>query len=307
MSDDNFRIIARNFHDEATLSTSLTPADGFPVTATQNCMRYRIWRSTGLTTQFIQGSFVSDGLARRVNFLGLFRHALLGGYVTLRLYSDTACTSLAREVGPIRVMGVSQFLGCAPSDGFDWGIDRFSTLLGETAGTYANDPFLDLSPFWLFFTETSCLGYRIYITQSPGSGYPTGVLSQQWAISRIVLGRYFELSHNPAYGLQIAGNDLQNRYRTRAGSLRSTQGSNFWRTMSIDLNRITDDEMAGWLDVMQWCGTGRDFAVSVYPDSADGRTRKERMHMMNGKFVSLDALGRPTPRLYTKRLQIEEV
>ncbi len=76
MTTGNLRIVPRNFHDEATLTNSIAPATGFPVTNTQNSTRSQVWKSPDGTAQNIKGLVPAN---RSATFFGLFRHTAGGG------------------------------------------------------------------------------------------------------------------------------------------------------------------------------------------------------------------------------------
>ena len=99
------RIIPRNFHAEATLSTQFAPVDGYSIVNTQNTQRSRVWRSTDGTDQYINGTF-DDGLERTVAHFSFFRHRCHGGKVRLRLYSDVSWTTMVYDSGALDTINV---------------------------------------------------------------------------------------------------------------------------------------------------------------------------------------------------------
>lgn len=276
----NLRIVPRNFHDEASLASEFSPVAGFSIENTQDTQRGRVWRSTSGADQFISGTF-DDGIVRTVGYFGFFRHRCHGGSVRLRLYSDAAWSSLAFD------SGVTPVINLVPMTGFDWGF-----------GTSNIDPFLYEAPYWLWFTPTACLSYKISFSgNAPSYGYA------YWQVCRFCLGPYKELPYTALYDYPLALVDQTDRNRSRGGSLRSNQGPN-WRTLTLDIKRVPEAEGADWLDIMKYNGTGRDFVLSVFPDEG---TRKERDHIMNCKFSSLDPLLRWHPAFLSKLIQVEEV
>lgn len=300
---NNTRFVLRNFHDEATLSTEFPVAPGFPVANTQNRVRTRVWRSTDTTEQFVAGTF-ADGFPRRASYLGLFRHRIHAGAVKLDLYSNDDYTGLAYSSGFVDTVPSASYLSL-PTDGFDWGVDEFSSALGFPPDSFKRDPFVLQSPYWHWFDEVEFLSYKI--TFGAGSYLP---YYSYWQVSRIVLGLAVRLGFNtsrgnPAFGFQLGMADLTSRNRSRGGSLRSNRGP-IWRTSVFDFNAILEEERAGWLDLMQYVGTGRDFVVSIFPEHAAVATRIERDHMILAQLIALDPLGRQA-KVLTKRMQIEEV
>jgi len=275
----NLRITPRNFHDEATVTVS-TAATGFPVTNTNNCIRSRTWRSTSTATATISGTF-STGYYYRGNSLALFQHNGHGGFVRLELFNDTAWTSVNYDTGTINLSNVSD-----PSTSYEWG------LIG--LGIDYN-PFKALDPYWLYFQQSIFKSYRITLS---------GLVSPRtyWEVGRVFLGKHFTAGINPAYGAALGMSDLTDSNRSRGGSLRTNVGAS-WKTAAFDLNWMSEDDAISWLDIMRYCGTGRDFVISMFPEEV---TRRERNNTFNAKFQSLDPIGRQVSYL-TKRFQVVEV
>lgn len=282
MDPVRLRIVPRNFHDESVVEAEIAPVLGYPLEYTQNATRGRVWRSETRTDQYVSGYF-EDGLDRTSSFFGIFRHRCHGGQVRLQLYSDVGYASEVFDSGFLDVVNV------VSSEGFDWGVDPY--------GIGSNDPFVIEAPYWLWFEPVTFLSYRISFTEvelNYGFDY--------WQVSRFFLGNYFEVGINPDYGATLGFATITDRNRSRGGSLRTNVG-NSWRTMKFDFNTVDEIDRASWLDIMKYCGTGRDLVVSLFPE--DG-TRIERDHLVNAKFSSIDPIVRQ-PNYLTKQIQIEEV
>lgn len=271
------RVVPLNFHDSGTLSTSVAPVTDFPAEDTQNSIRSKGWRSPNLTTQYIAGTLDSD---RTATHFSLFRHTCAGADVRLQLYSDAAWTTQVYDSGTVAVKNV------AATDPYDWGVDPF--------GVGQNDPFVLEAPFWLWFTATTFRSYRITFSGTP-------LDSTYFQVSRIWLGKHFELARQPVFGASIGPADQTVRNRSIGGSLR-TDISASWRVMVLDLSGVNEDERATWGKIARQLGAGRDFVLSLYPE--DG-TEKERDHTLNVKFSALDPILRNSA-VYSKRLQLEE-
>lgn len=276
------RIVPRNWHDEATLSTELASVLGASITNTQNRIRSRIWKTTSGADQYTLGTF-DDGLARTFSYVGFFRHRCHGGNVRYQLYSDDSWTTQVLDTGALPVVNI------VPTDGADWGIDPY--------GTGTLDPFLLDAPWWAWITPTPCLSYKISFSSNVstfGAAY--------WQVCRFWAGHYRELVKPPDFGASLGIVDQTDRNRSRGGSLRTNVGPD-WLDMVCDLNNIKESERAAWLDTLRYAGTGRDIVVSWFPE--DG-TRKERDHHANVLFKNLNSFNRQVSRL-TGKLQFEEV
>lgn len=283
----NLRIIPRNFHYEATLSTELTAATGCSIVNTQNRKRSRVWRSADGTAtdasddQYVAGTF-EDDLDREVDFFAFFRHRCYGGKVRLQLFSDAAWSS---QVYDSTALDVIKVIG---TDGANWGIDPYN--IGD------QDPFLTESPYWLFFDPVQCLSYKITFSDHDLTfGVP------YWEVGTFWLGRSFAPFRQPAFGADLGFIDLTEVDRSRGGSIYSNVGAQA-RTLRLALEGIKEEERAAWIDIVRQCGLGRDLAISMFVDEG---TRRERDHVMQGVFSSLDPIGRQVNRL-TKTLQFQE-
>lgn len=279
------RIVPRNFHDEATLTVSVAEASGYEIVNTQNDIRTRLWRSSSGADVQIKGTYAGSML-RTPAFFGMFLHQCHGGKIQLRLYSDAAWGSMVYDSGVIDVINVM------PTDGMDWGADPF--------GNGPNDPFFEAAPHWQWLLPSSpmpgMLSYTIDLSDH-SSDYGRTV----WQASRFVLGPAMELVRQPEFGASLGFVSQTDRNRSRGGSLRTNIGE-VWRVMELSLGAMEESERAAWLDIFRYCGTGRSFVYSLYPEEG---SRLERDHMMLCKFQTLNPIGREVHRL-TSRLQLEE-
>ena len=283
----NLRIVPRNFHYEATLSTELPAADGCSIVNTQNRKRSRVWRSNASTSadasddQYVAGTF-ADALSREVNFFGFFRHRCHGGQVRLQLYSDAGWTSQVYDSGAVDI------ITAIGTDGADSGIDPY--------GVGPNDPFITNSPFYLWFDPTACLSYKItFSDHDPIFGV------SYWEVATFWLGRYFAPERQPGFGAGLGWIDPTEKDRSRGGTLYSNVGAKA-KTLRLDLQHIDEEERAAWLDIVEQCGLGRDVVISMFSDEG---TRRERDHVLHGCFSALDPIGRNV-RTLSKTLQFEE-
>jgi hypothetical protein len=279
MTLPNLRIVPRNFHDEAALTTQLAPRPGFPVTNTQSTKRDAAWRGAGIVNQYVRGVWPDDG--RKLNFFGMFRHNWHGGTIQLQLYEQPDWTGLVYDSGHLETVSLIT-LG-----NFDWG----TTPLG-----IVNDPFVGESPFWLYFSDVGAKAYQITFRDEHVQVRATDV-----EVGRFFLGKYFEVRLNTP-SATLGFQDNTERSRSRGGSLNTNLGG-FWRSLQVDLPTVFDSDRATWIDICRYAMTGRDVVISVLPNDADKRL--ERDYIINGKFASLDALGRTVPFL-TKRIVVEE-
>lgn len=276
------RLVVRNFHDEATLTTEIPAADGFEIVNTQNCIRGDVWRSTGPADQSIFGTF-ADGFARTISSFSFFRHRCSGGNVRFEGFSDPAWTTRVIDSTVLPVIWYTA------TDGLDWGVNPY--------GTGSTDPFVTLAPFRAWLTPAACLSYKITFSDNVstyGAAY--------WQVCRFFIGNHYATPRQPNFGLMLGRADLTDRDRSVGGSLR-TNLSESWKTMSMEFNGITEDQRPAWIDIMEYALTGRDIVFSLYSEDF---TRLGRDHFINCTMSGLDAINRQV-RVLTKKLQIEEV
>lgn len=277
-----FRIVPRNFHDEATLTTEFPAAIGFGIEQTQDFVQGHVWRSTSGSDQSIFGTF-EDGLPRTISSFSFFRHLCAGGNVRFEGFSDDAWTT---RVIDSTVLPVIWWTG---TDGMDWGIDPY--------GAGSTDPFITRAPYRAWLTPAACLSYKITFSGNVGT-----FGAAFWQVCRFNVGNYWQPTRPPTFGVGLGMGNLTDRNRSQGGSLRTNNGA-AWKTMTMDFIRIAESERAAWLDIMEYAGTGRDMVVSLF--SEDG-TRLERDYFVDCAMTSLDAINRPV-RVLTKKLQIEQV
>lgn len=284
MTTANLRIVPRNFHDEATVTTS-SAATGFDVTNTQNTARDTVWRSAVSTTTTVSGTFSRN---RVVNFFGMFRHRNHGGSIRVQLYSDAAWTTQVDDTGTV---AINKIVGGSGDTAYAWGDDPYG------AGQY--DPLLTDSPYWFWFaTSRTIRSYKATFSSISSTYWP----GTYWQASRFWVGLGFEVAINPVYGAALGWQDETDRNRTRGGSLRTNLGAK-WKTIKWDFDAIAENEVPVWLDILANAQTGKDIVVSLFPN--DG-TRKERDHIIAAKLSALDPIGRQVNRL-THSMQAEEI
>ena len=275
----NLRIVPLNHWDAATLSTTGAMAAGFPLINTQNSTRGLVARSTSNAAQSWKATWGASPV-RTCTFFGMFLHTVGGigstGTIRVQLYSDAAWTTGIYDSTALSANNIT------PTEAYQFGIS-------------SNDPFAGTWPFWLWFTSKTFRSAQITFGGTPLNAY--------FQASRIFIGEALEVTYNPAYGATLGWVDKSDRNRSRGGSLRTSVGPS-WRVMDNPMPWVDNAQRASFLDTQRYCGTGRDFVISLYPE--DG-TRLERDYMLNAKFVALDALGRPSKNRLSTRLQVEEV
>lgn len=257
------RLSPINFVDDAVLAVSPSAVSTLPVANLQLTARDRVWRSASLATQVISGHW--NGAGRKPNCLGLFRHNGHGGKIRLQLYQDAALVTQVYDSGDLNLFDV------VPLGSFDWGVDPL--------GLGSSDPLGGESPYTLFFTATSCAGFKVTLSGFGGSGSP------YWQAGRLWLGKYFEFTYN-AQDAGLAPMEATQAVRTRGGSLRANAGER-WHELELNFAFIAEADRPVILDMMKQAGLARDVLASVFPSATD---RSRRDYTLNGRLASLDAI-----------------
>lgn len=267
-----------NLHDDATLTTSVSPETGYPIDNTKDRQRSRVWLSSDATDQYVSGTY-EDGIERTASWFTMHRHLCHGGEVRVVLYSDDGWSSIVYDSGYVSITQLQY------TTGFKWGINDA-------------DPRLRYSPFGLRFDATAHLSFRYYF-RNFSSPYD----AVAWQVCRFFLGEAYVLPYTAQYGHTLGIADQTERNRSRGGSLR-TNRSETWREMTLDVKRVPDDDLATWLQIMEECGTGVDFPFSLFDGDDSSR---EREQLLLATFKSLDPLTRWHLQYTSKRIQLEGV
>lgn len=262
------RIVPRNDCDEATLSSSGGGgiAAGTLLENLQNTVRKKVVRSADASSFTVSGTVPGT---RTASHFSIHRHLCHAGSIRLQLLGGS---------------------------GYDSGVVSATTYTATETYLWSdgtNDPFLTESASWLWFPETTYTSFSVTFSGTPSQSF--------WEISRMWLGRYFEIAIGPDEGYSLGWVDQSDRNRSRGGTLR-TNRSEMWRAAEIDLSNMSPSEAGTFLQFQRNVGTGKEFLVSAVPE--DG-TSLERDNFMPGKFPSLNPVARYVSWL-TGKIQIEE-
>lgn len=274
----NFRIVPKNHHDYAALSTSGSDFGTSVIQNTQNSIRNRRWTDQGATNMDVLGTW-EDGQGRMCSFFGAFLHTFHGANIRFRGYSDSNWTTQVVDTT------VQPAIWWTPEvTGLNW---------GPTEGL---DPFLTSACYKVYFSRTSIKSYKISLSSFSGT-----YGADRWSASRFWVGNYHEMQYNPDYGSEFGWGTNGDHSRSLGGSLRTTQNA-MWRTQSLDLNFLQEADQLVMDDIIQYCGTSREIVLDFWPDLT---TRKARDMVIAGKLVSLDAFGQQLGYL-TSKIHIEQ-
>jgi len=267
MTDRAYAVI-RNDHDEATLSTSQTPPEGYAAELTQNAIRDDEWHAPNTAGQTLTGTWE---WTKTVNHFSVHCHGLYGATIRFECGDyDSGVIDIADFTSPAIVIA-----DYADSDG-------------------SSDPYAHEASFWLDFPDTADTAYQITFGGTPRDwGF-------FWA-SRIWVGRAQWFEHTAIAGYQWSRESQSTSGRTFGGSKRANRGES-WRRQVFDLNAIRDAEAAVHEEMMRRCDTVGDLIFN--PFAGEG-SRRERNAVFAGTLSTMNPLARSNSRLALK-VQHEE-
>lgn len=274
---ERLRICDYNDFDDATLTTSIAPATGFPAELLQNMVRDDEWRSSSLASVTI--SFLLPE-TRTLSHFSVHHHGLLGASIHFQLFGDAGLTSSAYDAGTIAAADFS---------------DPAIVITGPADSRGNNDPHAADASFFLWFPEVAARGGKITFSGTPDDwGF-------YWA-SRIWVAKYRQMTRTAKFGANFGWVTLSRGNRTFGASKRTYRGG-MARRMEFDLDLLTPEQRYSWDDIVQSIDTSADCVVSPFPEAG---TREERDRTYAGTFASLGGVVRPFTSIGTARVQFEE-
>ena len=232
----NVRLVTPNAADDASITVSPAAVSTLPVTNLQDSTRSKVWRSTSLAQQTINGDFAAITAASAI---GLFHHNL-SATATIRclLYSGAGQTG--------------------------------STLYDSTATAVGTASAGRHSMFWPGSSGAGSSSFRILVRDDLSS--PSDNEDGYIEASRLVIGDYFEPGVNMSKGMQLSWQESTRQYRTDGGTLRS---DNFdpYRRWSFRLALLTEAEREELLEIIRVIGMRQDFVISGYPTTGGATER----------------------------------
>lgn len=275
----NMRIIAVNDADAATITASPDMTGGLPVTHLQNPTRARMARTTSLADQDI---LLTWDYTRIITSCAMLRHNLTSSATwRLRLYSDAAWTDEVYDSGE------SSAIESKSLDELDWGVDP----LGMSIFTGWPVAFSTL-----YLAAHGAMSAKITLHDPTN---PDGYMQA----SRLFMGAHFEPAYNPSYGLTLGWDEDTKNTRTAGGSLRSDP-TDKWRVMNFDLDAIVPEDRQKVMEIFRELGINKDFFISMFP-SRGGML--ERDYTLQAKMARSGTMALPKHRLYSTKIQLEEV
>lgn len=244
----NLRITPINVWDQLGLLTS-TPSfpAASPLSFSQLTARDSVSRASSNGDQVIEGHWNGNG--RRLNSFFMFRHNCHGGKLRLQLYSAMDRTGQVYDSGSVEIYTLT-------SIDSEWGVSPLGFASTDVLGPEA--------PYYIYFSDTTCLSFKITLTRCQGA---------YWEIGRFFMGKYLEAPFNPQYGMQFGWQTNTKQARTLGSSLRTRVGER-WRELRADMFYATEADLALWRDAMGQIDLAEDVAISIFP-GVGGRAERD--------------------------------
>lgn len=276
----NFRLIAPNAFDVATLTDSPAMVATLPVGNLQDAARARVARSNGLpVTQYVSGDWAAS---QACSGFVLWRHNLTGAAtLRLKLWAGVGKTgTLLYDSGDVAIGDI------IPWGEFTWGVDTWGAWLFQDWPVAATI---------IWFASVSALSFEIAISDPANTaGYIQA--------SRIYLGQYFSPDQNFSFGGKLRWEDDSTQERTEGGSLR-TDTREPYRVARISLDELSEIERASLSEILRINGKTSDIFFCAYPEDAG---TKGRDYSFAAKIIQMPDMTCNRPLNYQSELVLAE-
>jgi len=208
------------------------------------------------------------GESRKIDSFFMFRHNGHGGKVRLQLFTNSDYTTEVYNSGALEIYQLQGF-------DVEWGTAPLGLTSTDLLGLE--------SPYYSFFTATTCSSFRITFTRCT---------QPYWEFGRIFMGKYREAPYNPQLGMQFGWKSSTENKRSIGGSLRTRPGER-WRDLRADMTFAADSDRAIWRDVLGIIDA-QDVAISIFPGVGG---RPERDHTFNAQLDQHSPFGWTNPSI----------
>lgn len=276
----NMRVVYNNRLAEYSTLTASSEAGSLVVTNLLTELKSEVWRSTS-TTASITVTWTS---LKAISFVGLpFCNLTPTATVRVRLYSDTAGTTLVLDTGAIAACP-AQMLNSMDVGLPTPGVNNF----GYGGGNYAD----------LWFTQTNARRMVVDIVDTSNtSGYVE--------CARLVCGAYWSPTINPSYeNVKLSMVEMSKHERSDAGDLFTDRGP-MCKTLSVTLQFMPEADRDVFWRITRGNGMSRPIYISIAPDATN--VLEEQMYQVYGKLSRQSELQYQFMSQFAGQLQIEEI
>lgn len=276
----NIRIVYNNRLAENASLTASTTAGSLVVANLLSDLKSEVWRSTSTTASITATwSSLTQFSCVAIPFCNLTTTAT----VRIRLYSDTAGTTLVLDTGAITAVLVPMF-GYADASMPTFGVNNFGYGGSSSAVVY--------------FTATNARRMVVDIVDSSNvSGYIE--------CSRLVVGTYWTPTNNPPIdSVRVSMSELSKQERSDAGDLFTDRGP-IYKTLTFNLQYLPATDRDYLWRITRGNGMTRPIFVSLIPESSDAK--EEAMFQVYGKLSRQSEIQYQFMGQFAGQLQIEEI
>lgn len=276
----NLRIVYNNVLEAYATLTASSTAGNLVVTNLLTDLKSEVWRSTSTSATLT----VTWTNLKAISFVGLpFCNLTPTATVRVRLYSDTAGTTLVLDTGAI-VCAPAQMINSSDPGMPVVGVNSF----GYGGGIYAD----------LWFAQTNARRLVIDIVDTSNtSGYIE--------CARLVCGAYWSPTNNPPMeSIRMSLTESSKHERSDAGDLFTDRGPTY-KTLQFNLQYLPSgtDRDNLWR-ITRGNGMTRPVYVSLTPDVGD---LEEQMFQVYGKLSRQSEISYQFMGQYAASLSIEEI
>jgi hypothetical protein len=252
----NLRICLKNAVDDSRAVLTCSVSDILTVYNLQNIARGRILRvaaADGIEVRCTYG-----GEAVRATMIGLIGHNIdpgIGATFRFQGYSAADLTGLVIDTGP------RDAVPSGTLDYLDFGIGALgASLFDPTSRRKQLEVWFDDGAMAVYDGTEVILSWKLTINAAANSG--------DIDLSRLWVGKHFELDSNPIYGAGFGWIDESQSWRTDGGGAH-TDAVVPYRGGKFDMQNFPESNRAMWADAARSCGAGRrPFYLSLEPDNA---------------------------------------
>jgi hypothetical protein len=273
----NLRICLKNAVDDSRAVLTCSVADILSVYNLQNIARERILRVAAADGIEVRCNY--GGEAVRATFMSLIGFNIdpgIGATVRFQGYANDDLTGLVIDTGD------RDAVPSGTLDYLDFGIGALgASLFDPTSRRKQREVWFDDGAMTVYDSTEVILSWKLTINAASNS--------QDIDLSRLWVGKHFELDSNPVYGAGFGWVDESQTYRTDGGGSH-TDAAVPYRGGKFDMQNFPESDRSMWADAGRYCGAGRKpFYLSLEP----GNEVPARTVFYSGEFI----FKNPLPQL----------
>lgn len=246
----NMRLVAKNTVDDSRCVLTSSVAATITLENLKKRARGKITRIPSGASFEIKATFGGDSVRIAMAAL-LWTNFDIDATWRLQGYSDAAWSTQVVDSGTVACIDAT-----ALGD-LDFGVDPL--------GANIFDPFYGQNFAKVYVAETVVASWKLTISNTTnGDGYIDA--------SRLIVGKYLEVAHNPVYGLKLGWKEATQVWETDGGTPHSDAGTPY-RVLTFDIQLIPEADRQKWMDIIRYIGMRRDVFIDVMPEGTAAQRR----------------------------------